>query len=90
MSIDRRKLFALGGLGAIGIGTGEIGPEADPNYGAAITIRIRRERTEHGLEWAVLVPDYDMRWTPGREIPPVKWMPLSEWLAAVEGENAAS
>ena len=85
MTVDRRKLFALGGLGAIGASTGEFGPEVDPNYGASITIRVRRERTDSGgLEWAVLVPDFDARWMVGRYLPPVKWMPLNEWLSSVE------
>lgn len=88
MTVDRRKLFALGGLGAIGVGTGEFGPEADPNYGPSLTIKIRKDWTPNGVEWCVLVPDFDLKWQVGRELPPVKWTPLAEWLKAVEELNA--
>jgi len=80
--MDRRKLLALGGLGGIGASTGEFGPEADPNYGGSLTIRI--QRTMYDSEWTVLVPDLEHKWLPGRYMPPVKWMPLSEFLAELD------
>lgn len=88
MTVDRRKLFALGGLGAIGIGTGELGPEVDPAAGGSITVKIRKSWTEKGFVWAVMVPDFDYVWQPGLATPPVKWMPLTEWLAALDKINA--
>jgi hypothetical protein len=92
MSVDRRKLFALGGLGALGAGTGLAGPELD--WPAGITIRISwRWSAGPKPGWHVLVPDWDhdFQWNVANvatQTPPVKWMPLEEFLAALKPDQA--
>jgi hypothetical protein len=81
MDIDRRKLFAVGGAGAIaGIG-GIQGPEVDFNGG--VTIRIFKGRDG----WNVAVPDWD-GYRPG-DIPAIKGMPINEFLQALGKEPPA-
>lgn len=85
MSIDRRKLFALGGLGAVGIGTGVYGPELD-FASLGITVRLRRD---YKTGWGIIVPDWDGHpdWQPGK-IHAVKTMPVAEFLAALDEATA--
>lgn len=80
MGIDRRRLFALGGVGAFGVGTGACGPEIDIAAAGAITAKFA---LRYG-EWCVLVPDWDLDWHVGTNAAPVKWMPLAEFLTAIE------
>lgn len=82
--IDRRKLFALGGLGAIGATTGQSGPELDPSS-AAVTVRLSRRL---GV-WSVLVPDWEYAGDVGAMAIPLKWMPLTEFLATLDGSLQA-
>lgn len=84
MAIDRRKLFALGGLGAISVGTGEHGPEFDVALAGAVTVKLGRR---YG-EWCVLVPDWNYKWHVGAAAPPVTWMKLSEFLAVLDSDVA--
>jgi hypothetical protein len=81
MDVDRRKLFAVGGFGALaGLG-GIQGPEA--SFAGGITIRIQR----HPDGWMVAVPDWDT-YRIG-EVPAVKMTPLNEFLAALGKEPNA-
>lgn len=84
MTIDRRKLFALSGLGAIGAGTGALGPEVQLGSGG-IVIRIYQD---YSGRWVVAVPDFDAdpNWLPGH-VMPVKGMPIDEFLAAIARPN---
>lgn len=77
MTVDRRKLFALGGLGVIGAGTGAYGAEANLHGGVTVTL----QRSYDG--WGVAVPNLDEGWRPG-DIPQVKLMPIADFLAALE------
>lgn len=86
MAIDRRKLFALGGVGALGIAGGERGPEIDVGAAGALTVKIARRCGE----WCVLVPDWDLRWAVGAHAPPIKWMPLAEFLAQIDAVNLST
>jgi hypothetical protein len=79
MSIDRRKLFAVGGFGALaGVG-GVRGPEVHLHGG--ITIHI--VKGDDG--WLVAVPDFDHYRFNG-EIPAIKMMPMAEFLEALGKE----
>jgi hypothetical protein len=80
MSIDRRRLFALGGLGAVGAGTGALGPELNLHGGITVTLYQDLDG------WKVAVPDFDYaggRWRAG-SILPMKGMPITEFLAELE------
>ncbi len=83
--LDRRKLFALGGAGiAVGAGTGALGAEVDPAK-PGITVQIRF----YGGQWEVVVPDWEHaeRGHPVHGyLLPVKWIPLTEFLGALEGQ----
>ena len=78
--LNRRRLFALGGLGALAAGTGIHGPEIDPDLPGALVLRVRKNYKT----WVVCVPDYETAWTPGVMMPPVKWVPLEEFLAELD------
>lgn len=79
MNIDRRKLFALGGLGAVGAaGTGALGPEYTLHGGITITIQ---QMNDGG--WGVAVPDWDemkSRWHKVHMTPVIKIMPMAEFF----------
>ena len=87
MTIDRRKLFALGGMGIVATGgTGALGAEVNPAF-PGITIQIRLV----GNGWEVAVPD----WEHEAKMPvhqgylmPVTWMPLPEFLETMKGDRA--
>jgi hypothetical protein len=80
MDMDRRKLFALGGLGAVaGLG-GIQGPEV--SFHGGVTIRIFKGSDG----WMVAVPDWD-GYRPG-DVPAVTGMPIDEFLAKL-GKEAA-
>ena len=76
----RRRLLALSGIGALAAGTGIFGPEIDPGSAGALVIRVKK----HWGKWQVCVPDFDSVWTPGVVMPPIKWMPLEEFLAELD------
>lgn len=88
MAIDRRKLLAFGGLGAIGAGTGLNGPEI--RFGSqGLTIHIIRG--DKG--WFVAVPEFNKvdyhgrtieQFNPARELLPIKTIPLDEFLKALD------
>jgi len=88
MSVDRRKLFSLGGLGAFTFVGGVQGPEFD-HIAGGLTIRIYRE---FGGEWKVVVPDWDYvnggDWRPGKQLR-TKGMPLAEFLAHFDDKEIA-
>lgn len=94
MTIDRRRLFALGGVGAFGAGTGLLGPEFD-HITAGIVVRLYQE-SDGG--WKVVVPDWGFieddsfggiyRWRPGQQLR-TRGMPLEEFLAQMSGVDKA-
>ena len=82
--MDRRQLFALGGMGVlVAGGTGAKGAEI-PLMGGGVIIQVRYYRRT----WEVLVPELD-----GTEnLPPIegymvatKWIPLSVFLSVMDG-----
>jgi hypothetical protein len=84
MPINRRSLFALGGVGlAVGGGTGALGAEIQQNM-PGITIQIRFYRRQ----WEVLVPNTDgMENTPPIEgfLASTQWIPLVDFLSLLDG-----
>lgn len=86
MDITKRKLLAAGGLGVlVGGGTGAKGAEVDPSF-PGFTVRIRKNFADG---WCICVPDLDSSTMMGNHpetfISPIKWMPLKEWLAIMDG-----
>ena len=82
--MNRRGLFALGGLGAVGLGTGTLGPELDfLTHG--LTVRLVRWKNE----WCIVVPDFEGHkdWRPG-EVHATKGMPVNEFLAELDKMSA--
>ena len=86
MSIDRRKLFALGGAGAIGAAGGRLGPEF--NLHGGLTIHVVKGHDG----WLVATPDWEMingpYFQPGM-IPQVKMVPVTEFFEMLEKEWSA-
>lgn len=84
MKASRRGLFSIAGAGLV-----SAGPVKAPWHGAAswaanawgLNVSLRW----FAGGWEVAVIDDSYKWVPG-EPPPLKWIPLDEYLSGVERE----
>lgn len=84
MGIDRRSLLAIGGLGAFGGGAGMAGPETALGIPLGLTIRVIKNWADG---WCVVVPDPDQGWVIGSHTPPIKLMPIKDFLDQIDKLN---
>ena len=82
MDLDRRALFAAGGIAFVGA-SGARGAEITP-YAPGITVQLRY----HNRTWEVLVPDLREM----EKVPPIeglqgliRWIPLDHFLGVMDG-----